>query len=66
MVFNCFCWERVERENKIYDVLYDGEPVRDAVNKLLSSPPARELMLPENKGEYAKRLMNKLGIETDT
>jgi len=47
----------------IYEVLYEGKQVLEAVTGLMSLPPSRELELPEKAGGPVRRLMQKLGLE---
>jgi len=48
----------------IYEVLYEGKQVQEAMIELMNLPPSRELELPEKAGGPVRRLMQKLGLET--
>jgi len=46
----------------VYEVLFNGKDVRDAVKELSELPPSRELVLPPTAGLPARQLMAKLGL----
>lgn len=41
-----------------------GKDLHEGIQELMCRPPSRELDLPEKAGEPAKRLMQKLGLDT--
>ncbi|KDR85401.1 hypothetical protein GALMADRAFT_234257 [Galerina marginata CBS 339.88] len=51
--------------NSIYDVLFNGKDTRVAVRELMELPPSRELELPPTAGWPARRLLTKLGLDTE-
>ncbi|KAH7930513.1 NAD-dependent glycerol-3-phosphate dehydrogenase [Leucogyrophana mollusca] len=50
--------------NGIYEILYEGKEVQVGVQELMCRPPSRELDLPEQTGGPARRLLDKLGMES--
>ncbi|RPD82676.1 NAD-dependent glycerol-3-phosphate dehydrogenase [Lentinus tigrinus ALCF2SS1-7] len=48
----------------IYDVLYEGRDAEERANELLSLPPMEELDLSVESGKPAKRLLEKLGLQS--
>ncbi|KAH7914777.1 6-phosphogluconate dehydrogenase [Hygrophoropsis aurantiaca] len=50
--------------NGIYEILYEGKQVQVGVQELMCRPPSRELDLPAQAGEPARRLLGKLGMES--
>ncbi|KAF8913058.1 glycerol-3-phosphate dehydrogenase [Gymnopilus junonius] len=51
--------------SSVYDVLFSGKDTRAAVRELMELPPSRELELPPTAGEPARRLLAKLGLDTE-
>ncbi|PPQ71125.1 hypothetical protein CVT24_009861 [Panaeolus cyanescens] len=52
--------------NSVYDVLFNGKDTRLAVRELMELPPSKELELPPTAGGPARRLMQKLGLSSDS
>ncbi|KAI0931827.1 hypothetical protein AcV5_004780 [Taiwanofungus camphoratus] len=48
----------------IYEVLYEDEDVEEKAKTLMSLPPIRELDLPDHAGKQARRLLQKLKLDS--
>ncbi|KAF8973611.1 glycerol-3-phosphate dehydrogenase [Flammula alnicola] len=51
--------------NAVYDVLFNEKDTRLAVRELMELPPSRELELPPTAGGPSRRLLKKLGLDTE-
>ncbi|KAF8167703.1 glycerol-3-phosphate dehydrogenase [Crassisporium funariophilum] len=51
--------------SSVYEVLFNGKDTRVAVRELMELPPSRELELPPTAGGPARRLLMKLGLDTE-
>jgi len=51
--------------SSVYDVLFNGKDTRTAVRELMELPPSKELELPPTAGGPSRRLLAKLGLDSE-